>query len=187
MCRSPRRTLRAKLPALMELALARAQPPVPRASCLQPLPTRTASALLPWGLSSLPRALACALWLWHVHHTPPKRASWVPAPLPWARGSQVLPTATGHIHMSPASVPHDMLHIYTFPGGEADPGAWCENEGWKDTSQLSPGSWHCWESSTSCPLGKDSCSWKSVHCSSVWGKRRGAAPQRPERGHGWPP
>lgn len=114
--------------------------------------------------SCAPVAPACASF---THHTPPNRASWVPAPPPWARGSvrscpRLLDMSTRHC--SCLSVPHDMLHIYTLPGGEADPGAWHENEGWRHWSQLSP-----W----SCPLlgkpgtfyvhwAKGSCSWKSV-------------------------
>lgn len=156
-------------PGSMELASARARLPAPRSflpaarpnrNCGHPPPTR------PQFPAPSPSLCPHGFGMCITHHTPPNRASWDPAPPPWARGSQ-----SGLAHgcwtcprvASPASVPHDMLHMYSLPGGDADPGARRENEGWKDWSQLSPGAAAAGKAQhILCPRGKGSCSRKSV-------------------------
>lgn len=91
-------------PGSMELASARAQPPAPRSFLPAARTNRNCGHPPPMGPqfpapspSLCPRGFGVCI----THHTPPNRASWVPAPPPWARGSQVLPTAAGRVHASP--------------------------------------------------------------------------------------
>lgn len=72
--------------------------------------------------------------LTHAPHTSPQ-SSQVPAPPPWARGRQSGPAhgcwTCPLIRRSCLSVPHDMLHMYTLPGGK-QPGAWQEKSARRD-------------------------------------------------------
>lgn len=154
-------------PGSMELASARARPLAPRSFLPAACPNRNCGHLLPRGLSSLLRALVCApVALAWAPHTPTSPQSFLgPSPSAVGKGQSVrscprlLDVSTRH---RPASVPHDMLHMYILSGGEADPGARRENEGWKDWSQLSPGAAAAGKGRhILCPRGKGSRSWKS--------------------------
>lgn len=157
----------------------------------EPVPTCTLSTPLTegGGTAQLPQALAC---LTHGFGTcficaAPKVS--VPPHGPRAGRSGPPSLDRGHHPALPASVPHNMLHIYTLPGGRRRPvlGMRRAKKEEREWSLLTARAAAAQEkpacSFISTAPGLLSCSWKSVRFKRVQGVG-GAAHLTPERGHG---